>query len=633
MLINTIINLPRNAKRALALSADLILIPLTLWLAFCLRLEQLYLPDLRVTTVIVLTTLSTVTIFVRLGLYRAVIRFVGYQVLNSIFVGASISVITLAFLGFLLQAHLPRSVPFIYFGLLIISVGGTRLLLRSILNQEMSTGHENVVIYGAGASGRQLATALLQGSEYNPVAFLDDDPQKQKTVVNGLQVYKPRHLKQLMADRTIHQVFLAITQLQQSRKTEILSFLTQYDIRVQAIPGFAEIASGKAKIEEIRQVEVEDLLGRDAVVPDAALLSLKITGRTVLVSGAGGSIGSELCRQIAGLVPRSLILFESSEFALYSIEQELRQKYPETRIVALVGSVQDELHLRKVFSELNIDTVYHAAAYKHVPIVEHNLVSGIRNNFLGTFCIARIAMEYKTKNFVLISTDKAVRPTNFMGATKRLAELSLQALASTQPETIFSMVRFGNVLGSSGSVVPLFKQQITAGGPVTVTHPEVTRYFMTIPEAVQLVIQSSSMARGGDVFVLDMGEPVQIVQLAKTMIHLMGKTIKDAEGNGEIEIRFTGLRPGEKLYEELLIGENCVGTDHPMITRAQEDFISYAELLQLVERVRSDCDSFAINALTKVFETYVSGYKNPGDLVDYLRQRKPGSDNIVNLNQ
>ncbi|OUU01684.1 MAG: hypothetical protein CBB92_03235 [Flammeovirgaceae bacterium TMED32] len=580
-MIEWIISLPRNAKRLVGVTTDLALLPFVLWLAFCLRLDQLYVPEVRVATVALLTTLVTVALFVRLGLYRAVIRFAGTQLLTSVFIGISFSALALAFFGFLLQAPLPRSVPFIYFGLSVIAVGGSRLALRSLLTANTrGSQSEKVVIYGAGSAGVQLATALGQGIEYQPVAFLDDDGSKQGTILQDLHVYKPNRLQKLIERKEIGHVFLAISSLGNSERARILRFLTGYEISVKIIPSYADIAVGKANIDQLRDVEVEDLLGRDTVAPRANLLDKAITAKSVMVTGAGGSIGSELCRQICQLNPTKLVLFEISEFSLYTINEELKNS--EMEVVAILGNVLDQEHLYRAMRNHRIDVVYHAAAYKHVPIVEANVLSGIKNNVLGTRHAVLAAISAGVKNFILISTDKAVRPTNVMGATKRFAEQILQAYAegySSEHQTLFSMVRFGNVLNSSGSVVPLFKRKIREGGPVTVTHPDVTRYFMTIPEAVQLVIQASAMSEGGDVFVLDMGKPVKIDDLAKTMIRLMGKTVnvEDRDDDG-ITITYTGLRPGEKLYEELLLGDNCVGTEHPMITRAIEAHLPSTDL-------------------------------------------------------
>ncbi|MEM7364352.1 MAG: nucleoside-diphosphate sugar epimerase/dehydratase [Pseudomonadota bacterium] len=625
-MIQWLISLPRNAKRLVGVGTDVILLPFVLWLSFCLRLDQLYVPDVRVATVAALTTLATGALFVRLGLYRAVIRFAGTQVLTSIFIGISFSALALAFFGFLLQAPIPRSVPFIYFGLSVIAVGGTRLVMRSFLTSGIRHQSDRVIIYGAGSAGVQLATALSQGIEYRPVAFIDDDDRKHGTILQDLRVYKPNRLNRLIDQKQVKHIFLAISSLGNSQRARVLKFLTGYKISVKIIPSYADIATGRANISELRDVEVEDLLGRDTVEPRADLLAQAIRGRTVMITGAGGSIGSELCRQIQRLSPKKLVLFESSEFALYTITQELK-KESEVDVIPILGTVRDRHHLTRTMEAHTIEVVYHAAAYKHVPIVEENELSGVSNNILGTWNTTCAALETNVADFILISTDKAVRPTNVMGASKRMAELILQAHASNGSRTNFSMVRFGNVLNSSGSVVPLFRDQIRSGGPVTVTHKDVTRYFMTIPEAVQLVIQASAMSQGGDVFVLDMNQPVKIAELARTMVNLMGETVRDDENpDGTIEISYTGLRPGEKLYEELLIGDNCVGSEHPMINRAMEDHIDYATLRQIVDGFAEDCQTQNLTSAVARLEQWVYGYRNShsteeAELIDFDTHR------------
>jgi len=611
-MVDWIISLPRNAKRLVVVSTDLVLLPFVLWLAFCLRLDQLYLPDVRVATIGLLTPLVTVALFVRLGLYRAVIRFAGTQLLTSIFIGISFSALSLAFFGFLLQAPLPRSVPFIYFGLGIIAIGGTRLCMRSLLTtNNRGRQSERVVIYGAGSAGVQLATALGQGIEYRPIAFLDDDEGKQGTILMDLRVYKPNRLQRLIDHTEIRYVFLAISSLSNSERARILQFLTGYKVSVKIIPSYADIADGGTNIDQLRDVRVEDLLGRDTVAPRDDLMVKAVTNRSVMVTGAGGSIGGELCRQVCMMNPAKLILFEMSEFGLYNISQELAKS--EIEIVSILGDVQDKEYLRSLMIEHRVEVVYHAAAYKHVPIVEANIISGLKNNTLGTHSVVSAAIEANVDKFILISTDKAVRPTNVMGASKRFAELVLQANASeygVAHRTIFSMVRFGNVLNSSGSVVPLFKKQIREGGPVTVTHPDITRYFMTIPEAVQLVIQASAMSEGGDVFVLDMGEPVKIAELARTMIQHLGFVLEDGESpNRDVEIAFTGLRPGEKLYEELIIGDNCIGTDHPMINRANEHHLSISELNNKLSRLADACVASDTRTAIEVLAETVKEFK------------------------
>lgn len=623
-----IINLPRNVKCVFAGAADVMLIAATLWLSYCLRLEQFYLPDARVSTAIGLTTLITVFVFVRLGLYRAVIRFAGNQVLITVAVGITISALVFTTLAFLLQAYLPRSAPIIYLPLGIFAVAGSRLLTRVILNRESYHGNERVIIYGAGLAGRQLASTLAQGIEYQPVAFLDDDPAKQGTIIQGLSVHKPRFLPQLISDRKAHKIFLAIARLTSSERARIVSYLEQFDIKVQTIPGIVDILSGRARIDEVRNIEVQDLLGRDSVQPNTQLLAKSVTNKVVMVVGAGGTIGGELCRQIIELNPKMLILLEASEFALYNIEQELNEtlasscRDDQPRFKCILGDAQDRQHVRQVMKSFNVQSVYHTAAYKHVPMVEQNQVVGVRNNVLGTLHTAQAAMDAGVETFTLISTDKAVRPTNVMGATKRLAELIIKHLAATMDvKTRFSIVRFGNVLDSSGSVVPRFRRQIKNGGPITVTHPEVSRYFMTISEAVQLVIQASAMGKGGEVFVLNMGEPVKILKLAQTMIRLMDKRVKSAEDpDGDIEIKYIGLRPGEKLHEELLIADNFVGTEHSMIIQAIEDKPARQHIEGYLRELEQACDAYDCARIIEVLKKAVDNYTNTEEIFDEVHR-------------
>jgi FlaA1/EpsC-like NDP-sugar epimerase len=502
-------------------------------------------------------------------------------------------------------------------------------------------GLPRVAIYGAGAAGNQLVAALRMGRVMRPVAFIDDDDSISDRVISGLQVYKPRHIQRMIDATSAQEILLAIPSANRARRREILGFLEDYPLHVRSVPGFMDLASGRVKVDDIQEVDIADLLGRDSVPAQDELLERCINGQSVLVTGAGGSIGSELCRQILALRPMTLLLFEHSEFNLYCILSELEQRIAReslpVRILPILGSVRNQDHLLDVMKTWRVDTVYHAAAYKHVPIVEHNIAEGVLNNVIGTLNTAQAALQAGVSNFVLISTDKAVRPTNVMGSTKRLAELTLQALSrelapvlfgdksnvSRVNKTRFTMVRFGNVLGSSGSVIPLFHKQIKSGGPLTVTHPKITRYFMTIPEAAQLVIQAGSMGQGGDVFVLDMGEPVKIVELAEKMIHLSGLSLRSEKNpHGDIAIEFTGLRPGEKLYEELLIGDNVVATQHPMIMSANEDHIEWevlkAKLTELLDAVKKD----DYTRVRQLLRDTVSGYTPDGEIVDWIYQQR-----------
>ena len=561
-------------------------------------------------------------VFGRLGLYRAMIRFMGTEAIIAVLKGISISALIVGCLVFLTRAEgVPRSIPFIYWGIALFFVGGSRFAVwlhyQSLLKKEC----EKVAIYGAGDAGRQLLTALRQSGQYETAVFIDDNRKIKGRVINGVQVYRPHHLSELIKKESITQILLALPSVAAHRKKEIISNLEALPVHVKTIPGLSDIVSGKAKIEELREVDIEDLLGRDSIAPDNELFEHCIKNKVVMVTGAGGSIGSELCRQIIKHQPRQIILLELSEFALYSIEQELKKTLSSEKIsiIALLGSVQNKKHLRTIFTVYGVQTLYHAAAYKHVPIVEENMIEGIRNNIFGTLRLAEAALAANVESFVLISTDKAVRPTNVMGASKRFAEMVLQALANNisgqkmHNKTYFCMVRFGNVLGSSGSVVPLFNRQIQQGGPVTVTDPDIIRYFMTIPEAAQLVIQAASLGikegQGGDVFVLDMGEPVKIAELAKKMIHLSGFEVKDEDNpHGDIEIHYTGLRAGEKLYEELLIGDNVSNSQHPRIMRAEENCLALPVIEEKLKFLDKACDELDINRLRKILIESETGY-------------------------
>ena len=586
-MLKKFLKLPRRQKQLVAVVTDYVLLVFAFWSALALRFETLA-PDFSgYGWQMFVAPLLAIPIFIRLGLYRAVIRFMEDRVLFVVVGGVTLSVLLLAALITLTHATgLSRGVAGIYWLLAIVYVGATRFMARSLLlrAERRKDSRKLVVIYGAGRAGTQLALALKAGREYVPVAFVDDNPAIQETELAGLRVYSPDVIPDVLVAKDVNEVLLALPSASRARRAQIILGLEKLHCKVKLVPGMADIVSGMVTADAIREVEIEDLLGRESVAPEQSLLGRCVSGKVVLVSGAGGSIGSELCRQIIRLRPVRLILMELSEFALYSIEQELTslcaRMNVEVEIVALLGSVIHQRRNEMAMKSFGVQTVYHAAAYKHVPLVEHNPIEGVRNNVLGTKRMAEAALASRVETFVLISTDKAVRPTNVMGASKRLSELVLQALARQGGKTRFCMVRFGNVLGSSGSVVPLFRRQIAAGGPITLTHPEITRYFMTIPEAAQLVIQAGAMGQGGEVYVLDMGQPVKIIDLARRMIHLSGLKVRDQEHpDGDISIEIVGLRPGEKLYEELLIGENVEGTSHPLIMRAYEHELPW-ELLQ-----------------------------------------------------
>lgn len=632
-LARPILALPRAAKRLVALLIDISLCVMAVWLAFYLRLDELIglngpsewdggLLLSAITSVIL-----AIPIFVVSGFYRAIFRYNGWPALLS--VGRA-----LAFYGFLYScvftlvgvSGVPRTVGIIQPLLLLVSVGASRALARVWLGGHYQSvlqhaSRPKVLIYGAGRSGRQLAQAIVNGNEIRMVGFLDDDESMHGHVLNGQPVYNPADLSNLVSALKIDTVLLAMPNLDRKRSNEILIQIQRLHVAVRTLPSLNDIAQGKVDISNLGELGIDDLLGREPVIPNNTLLALKVSGKVVVVTGAGGSIGSELCRQIIFIGPKKLLLIEQSEYALYRVHQELEAKLDnrDIAIVPLLASVQDSGRMREIISTWKPDTVYHAAAYKHVPLVEHNPAEGIKNNVLGTLHTAQASAENRVSDFVLISTDKAVRPTNFMGASKRLAEIVLQALAATSPGTKFSMVRFGNVLGSSGSVVPKFRQQIRDGGPISLTHPDITRYFMTIPEAAQLVIQAGAMAKGGDVFVLDMGKPVKIIDLAKRMIELSGLTVKD-EGNphGNIEIQITGLRHGEKLFEELLIGDNPEPTSHSMIMKAQEQFIPWADLKSKLDELVAALNTNDVDGLRQMMQKLVSGYTPDEEVVDWV---------------
>ncbi|WMC11517.1 nucleoside-diphosphate sugar epimerase/dehydratase [Oceanimonas pelagia] len=589
---------PRSVKRIISLLLDTLFISLAFWAAYLLRLDSSSLLG-SFRHWLVLATMVPVTLlcFVRFGLYRAVLRYLGHHATMVMLGGVAVSAIAMVLAAYYFHAFLPRSVPIIYASLALLLCGGARTMGRALYNQSTKRQKTPVIIYGAGASGRQLNTSLSHGNEYRAVAFVDDNVGLQKALLQGLTVYAPDQLPWLVERFGAQKLLLAMPSISRQRRREIVDSLEELPVDILTIPGMADLVSGKAKLSELHEVNVEDLLGRDPVEPFPELIGANIHGKVVMVTGAGGSIGSELCRQIVQQGPTTLVLFEMSEYALYQIDQELsgmcRKAGCPVRIVPIMASVQRQNRLEAVMQAFGVHTVYHAAACKHVPLVEYNVVEGVRNNVFGTWRAAEAAINCGVETFVLISTDKAVRPTNVMGTSKRLAELVLQGLALRQSNTRFCMVRFGNVLGSSGSVVPLFKRQIRAGGPITLTHEDITRYFMTIPEAAQLVIQAGAMGKGGDVFVLDMGEPVKIIDLARKMVRLMGYEVKDAKHpDGDIEIKVTGLRPGEKLYEELLIGGNELPTAHPRIRTAHEVHLPWQDMAALLQELNTACEQY-----------------------------------------
>lgn len=650
---------PRN-KRALQVAVDILLIWLALWLAFFVRLGDPWIvqPMGAHAWLFAAAPLTAIPLFIRYGLYRAVMRYLGTEALITIarVVTAAAALLTAAvYLYGDAPAVVPRSTIVIYWLLSLMFIGGLRILMRHYFN-DVQFGEQTlplipnggkrkeerprVIIYGAGAAGNQLLQALRLGGELLPVGFMDDNKDLDGRVMAGLQVYCSDRIDYMLRDTDAQEILLAIPSASRARRYQIMSRLAPYAIPVRTLPGLMDLAAGRVQVEALREVRIDDLLGRDPVAPDPTLFARCIHDQVVMVTGAGGSIGSELCRQIMRSTPKTLVLFEHSEFALYAIQRELEAHIGgaglSVRVVPVLGSVRNPTRLLDVMNACKVDTVYHAAAYKHVPLVEHNIAEGIVNNTFGTLYAAQAALCAGVDNFVLISTDKAVRPTNVMGGTKRMAELVLQALAQeprpvlygTQNRRVtnrtrYTMVRFGNVLGSSGSVIPLFKQQIRQGGPVTVTHPEITRYFMTIPEAAQLVIQAGSMGQGGDVFVLDMGEPVKITELAEKMVQLSGLSVRGADNSdGDIEIRYTGLRPGEKLYEELLIGDNVSPTEHPMIMRANEKHLDWETLKEALTGLDSAIQAEDYPRSRELFYELVDGYKANDEIVDLMYQER-----------
>ena len=608
-----LLGLPRPIKRLISVCADIFFLIGSLITAYILTQQDNGLDVGEIALAFSVTLPVTLVIFTKLGLYRAVIRYIGQYALGAVLAGIVSSAFVLTLLFALLQVHDKGNLIFVYAILSLVSSGGLRLLARMFLVQRNNSHKERVLIYGAGSSGRQLAQALMNGEQYNPVVFIDDDTTLHRSTILGVPVGAPAQISSLIKSYNISRILLALPSVSRARRREVLDALEELPIPVQSIPGMSDLVDGSMRIDELQDVKIEDLLGRDPVAPKSKLLQANIRNKVVMVTGAGGSIGSELCRQIIGGEPATVVLFELSEFGLYAIEQELaaviKQREWDIKLIPVLGSVQNQCRLEKVMQAFGVQTVYHAAAYKHVPLVEYNVVEGVRNNVFGTWYAAEAAIAAGVETFVLISTDKAVRPTNVMGASKRLAELVLQALSKRQKITRFCMVRFGNVLGSSGSVVPLFREQIRKGGPVTVTHKDIIRYFMTIPEAAQLVLQAGAMGHGGDVFVLDMGEPVKIADLAKRMIHLMGLEVKDdIHPNGDIEICYTGLRPGEKLYEELLIGENVRATDHPRIMAANEVYLDWQQMAELLQRLEHECDTFSVEQIIETLIKAPTGF-------------------------
>ncbi|WP_446730768.1 polysaccharide biosynthesis protein [Pseudomonas sp. OTU750018] len=637
---------------------DVVLVWSALWLAFVVRLgdSKSIEPLDGHAWLFALAPVIAIPLFIRFGMYRAVMRYFGNDALLAIGKAVTLSALFLALAVYWHQEApklIPRSMVFNYWWLSLVLIGGLRLMMRQYFMgdwfsadqptkiQGRESGLPKVAIYGAGAAGNQLIAALRLGRAMRPVAFIDDDSGIANRSIAGLRVYTSKHIQQMINETGADEILLAMPSASRGRRRQILEELERFPLHVRSIPGFMDLASGRVKVEDVQEVDIADLLGRDTVPPQQVLFERCIRNQAVMVTGAGGSIGAELCRQILLNEPATLLLFEHSEFNLYNIHSELaervkRESFP-LRLVPILGSIRNPDRLLDVMNAWKVDTIYHAAAYKHVPMVEHNIAEGVLNNLVGTLNTAQAAIRAGVSNFVLISTDKAVRPTNVMGSTKRLAEMVLQALSRESApvlfendkalrqlnKTRFTMVRFGNVLGSSGSVIPLFHEQIRKGGPVTVTHPNITRYFMTIPEASQLVIQAGAMGQGGDVFVLDMGQPVKIAELAEKMIHLSGLSVRSEKTpHGDIAIEFTGLRPGEKLYEELLIGDNVSPTEHPMIMRANEEHLSWEAFKVVLGDLLAAVARDDYDRVRQLLRETVSGYKPEGEIVDWIHMKR-----------
>ncbi|WOK35111.1 nucleoside-diphosphate sugar epimerase/dehydratase [Sphingomonas sp. C3-2] len=631
-------HMPRFGKGTLALLADALMCPIASWLAFYLRLGEISGFGQGFNIVSMASLAIALPIFYFSNLYRVILRHATWTMLidivRSMFIYGVLFALIFAVMG---VPGVPRTIGLIQPMLLFLGVGCSRAIVGYWLgsgfhHRKLNNHFTNVLIYGAGASGRQLASAIAYSGTLRVTGFVDDLPSLQGRRLGNITIHNPEDLRNLVEQLEVEEVLLAIPSAPRARRNQVIKMLYGLKVRVRTLPGLMDLASGRVQVSDIRPIEIEDLLGRDTVAPDSALLRHDIAGKTVLVTGAGGSIGSELCRQILHVGPTTLLLVENSEYALYSIHQDLlnltRHKAAHSvSIIPLLASVRDDRRMDEIIGNWRPDTVYHAAAYKHVPLVEHNPAEGILNNVVGTLTTAKIASNHGTSKFVLISTDKAVRPTNIMGASKRIAEMVLQALAQTNTRTCFTMVRFGNVLGSSGSVVPLFRKQISDGGPITITHRDINRYFMTIPEASQLVIQAGAMAKGGEVFVLDMGEAVKIIDLAKNMIELSGLTVRDRDNpEGDIDIKEVGLRPGEKLFEELLIGNNPEPTPHNRIMKANEHRISWEEISLEIDRMISSIECDDVHLLKAIIHNIVPEFNSTSDIVDLVTIHKKAAN-------
>ena len=613
----SVLALPRAAKRLVVVALDMVLALIATWLAYTLRLDAPNWPEGAQWWVYLITPVLFIPVFIKFGLYRAIFRYTGQAALVA--TAKAVAVYGVLLFSILLWKQwigVPRTLGILQPLIFFVLVGGSRAFARfwlAAMDRPAQSAQRRFLIFGAGTAGVQTASAMGVAAPFELIGFVDDDPRKVGRSVNGVTVFAASELEQVVERYKVTDMLLALPSASRSRRKQIIDSLRALPLHIRTLPDWADLASGKVTVQDFKDLDIEDLLGRDPVPPDAVLLARNLHGKVVLVTGAGGSIGSELCRQIVLQAPRHLVLLDHNEFGLYSVHQELRDLCTEKRLTVevtpLLGSVTHVARMQELFAATKPDTVYHAAAYKHVPLVESNPAQGVDNNVFGTLNVARAALDHGVANFVLVSTDKAVRPTNVMGATKRMAELILQAMAAQQSGTCFCMVRFGNVLGSSGSVVPLFRRQLALGGPITITHADVTRYFMTIPEAAQLVLQAAAMADSGEVFVLDMGEPVKIMDLARRMVELSGLRVRDAAcPDGDIAIDVTGLRPGEKLYEELLIGGDPSRTEHPRIWKAHEKALAWPELQLQLDALQQASDAGDIALMRQVFQMCVQGY-------------------------
>jgi FlaA1/EpsC-like NDP-sugar epimerase len=623
MLIKKITFFSRTSKQALMILADSILVITILFISFSFRLNTFFWPNNELLLLIFISPILAIPIFQRFGLYRVIIRFIGFKALWSISKAASLYALIWGLLIFLTGVQgVPRSVVLINWLLALILISGYRMFASWLLSEYLikDLNYNKVVIYGSGTAGRELSNALRQSNQFKPVAFVDDDVEMHKKNINGLEVISREDLEVFIKKNNVNEVLLAIPSMSRNQKRKIFDFIAPFSVNVRSLPSVSELTLGKVKVDDLLEIDIKDLLGRSAVKPISKLLKIKIVDKVILITGAGGSIGRELSRQIINLQPKKLILFDLSEPALYQINIELASlDLPLVEIFPILGSVRDENRMKQICEYYSVNTIYHAAAYKHVPLVEYNQSQGVLNNIFGTLSLANAAIAAKVDTFVLISTDKAVRPTNTMGATKRIAELILQSLSEQSHSTCFTMVRFGNVLDSSGSVIPLFRKQIKDGGPITVTDINVVRYFMMIPEAVELVIQAGAMGEGGDVFVLDMGEPIKIYDLAVKMIQLSGLQVKDKlNQEGDIEIIYTGLRPGEKLYEELLVGSKVSKTKNELIMRAEEKMLDWKTLKPFLEELKNASNNNEHAKIRELLQKLVPEFIPQSNIVDLV---------------